>query len=350
MMNSTPKAWEHQTRAAEFLRDKEGAMLAMEMGTGKSKCAIDHMEALDARLTLILAPLSVVDHVWPREIQRHGSRENITIIPLGTKAGTVREKMTKAAEGLRLATARKGPAIIIVNYESAYREPLGSFVKGIHWDLFVMDECHPAGTSIATPDGHRKVEDLREGDPVWGVDHLTGEIAGTRVTHTFRRRNTEELVEIGGARMTPEHPVWTTRGYIPAREIIPGDRTCRLEENGNAHAHPDLRMVPIPILGVRKNEKILRETVRWESVQPGPSGQAQAGQGKNPPAHLPTVLEPIHGGPAQAAVPQQELRHEGRDGNPISESPERGPTCGPSGPDRTCRKRHAATWHQDRTH
>ena len=35
MMNSTPKAWEHQTRAAEFLRDKEGAMLAMEMGTGK---------------------------------------------------------------------------------------------------------------------------------------------------------------------------------------------------------------------------------------------------------------------------------------------------------------------------
>ena len=107
------------------------------------------MEELDARLTLILAPLSVVDHVWPGEIRKHGKRQNTTIIPLGTKAGTVREKMTKAAEGLRLATARKGPAIIIVNYESAHREPLGRFLKGIHWDLFIMDESH----KLKTPAG-----------------------------------------------------------------------------------------------------------------------------------------------------------------------------------------------------
>ena len=110
--------------------------------THNSKVAIDHMESIRANLTLVLAPLSVVDHVWPREIQRHGTRGNVTVIPLGTKAGTVRQKMTRAAEGLKLATARKGPAVIIVNYESAYRTPLSSFLKGINWDLLVMDESH----------------------------------------------------------------------------------------------------------------------------------------------------------------------------------------------------------------
>lgn len=149
MMKASPPAWEHQTRAGEFLQDKEGAMLAMEMGTGKTRCAIDFMESIGARLTLILAPLSVVDHVWPREIQKHGSRETATIIPLGTKAGTIREKMGKAAEGLRLATARKGPAVVIVNYESAWREPLGGFLKNIHWDLLVMDESHKLKTAAS---------------------------------------------------------------------------------------------------------------------------------------------------------------------------------------------------------
>ena len=79
-----PQPWAHQTRALEFIRDKPGAMLAMEMGTGKTRVAIDHMEELEARRTLVLAPLSVVDHVWPREIRIHG-RRLITIISLGTE-------------------------------------------------------------------------------------------------------------------------------------------------------------------------------------------------------------------------------------------------------------------------
>ena len=43
-----PQPWAHQTRALEFIRDKPGAMLAMEMGTGKTRVAIDHMEELEA--------------------------------------------------------------------------------------------------------------------------------------------------------------------------------------------------------------------------------------------------------------------------------------------------------------
>ena len=143
-----PKAWAHQDKAAEFIQDKTGAMLAMEMGTGKTRIAIDHMERLETRRTLILAPLSVVDHVWPSEIRKHGRRQ-ATIIPLGDRYPSVRAKLKEAAEGLALATARQGPAIVIVNYESAYREPLGDWLKQQRWDLLILDESH----RIKSPSG-----------------------------------------------------------------------------------------------------------------------------------------------------------------------------------------------------
>ena len=110
--------------------------------THNTRVAVNLMDELEARRTLVMAPLSVVDHVWPREIRLHGSRPNITIIPLGDKLTNVREKLRAATEGLALASARRSPAVVIVNYESAYREPLASFLKNIHWDLFVPDESH----------------------------------------------------------------------------------------------------------------------------------------------------------------------------------------------------------------
>lgn len=96
---ATPPLWPHQERALEFLRDKPGAMLAMEMGTGKTRIAIEHLERLDARRTLVLAPLSVVDHVWPDELRKHGRRP-ATVIPLGDRHANVRAKLQSAGEGL----------------------------------------------------------------------------------------------------------------------------------------------------------------------------------------------------------------------------------------------------------
>ena len=136
-----PPPWAHQLSALEFVRHKPGAMLALEMGCGKTKVAIDHMEELEARRTLVLAPLSVVDHVWPGEIRKH-CRRLATIIPLGDRHPNVRAKLKQAAEDLALATARQGPAVIVVNYESAYREPLGSWLKNQRWDLLIIDESH----------------------------------------------------------------------------------------------------------------------------------------------------------------------------------------------------------------
>ena len=60
----------------------------------------------------------------------------------GNRFPSTRKKLERAAEGLKLATARRGPAIVIVNYESAWRKPLGQWLKDQHWDLLIMDESH----------------------------------------------------------------------------------------------------------------------------------------------------------------------------------------------------------------
>ena len=78
------KPWRHQEAALFFaldlfgLRDakrkiSDGALLAMGMGTGKSKVTIDLIENLDARLVLIACPLRVCE-VWPEQIEQHASR------------------------------------------------------------------------------------------------------------------------------------------------------------------------------------------------------------------------------------------------------------------------------------
>lgn len=112
-----------------------------------------------------------------------------------------------------------------------------------------FDECLPAGTMIATPDGERPVEELGVGDVVFGLDHDTGRIEPTPIRHLFRRETTEPLLRINDTLLTGNHPVWTReRDYVRADEVTPLDTVCELErESTHGREVLHLRMVP-PVL------------------------------------------------------------------------------------------------------
>lgn len=108
--------WQHQVEAAEWAGRLDAAMLAMDMGTGKS-------------ITTLLALGS--------------SRLHPVLSVEGSSAA--RAKRLKV-EAMRVGT--RG-LCAIVNYDSVWRGELAKVVEGIAWDAIVLDESH----RIKSPSG-----------------------------------------------------------------------------------------------------------------------------------------------------------------------------------------------------
>jgi SNF2 family DNA or RNA helicase len=138
-------AWKHQLRAYHFAYNLPGAMLAMGMGTGKSKVTVDLVVNRGHMRTLILCPKAVVN-VWPKEFRVHAGKE-VEVVPL-TK-GTVAKKAEQAQKALDLCKALNKPCVIVINYESAWREDFAKWAMTAGFDFVVCDESH----KIKSPGG-----------------------------------------------------------------------------------------------------------------------------------------------------------------------------------------------------
>lgn len=118
-----------------------GVMLALEMGCGKSKAAVDLISNYKFAHTLLIAPLSVVDGVWANQFKTHAGCECIVTI-LGKKAGSVAKKLERAKQDRVIAESRNIPHIVVINYESVWLEPFAAWALKAPWDCLVLDECH----------------------------------------------------------------------------------------------------------------------------------------------------------------------------------------------------------------
>lgn len=139
------KPWRHQLAAYDFCRERiaagrNGVLLAMGMGVGKSLVACMLALGLDARRILISCPLRVVP-VWLSQFERHVSAP-VVIVSLDEDAGSVADKRALAEEKLRLAEARGVPFVAVINYDSAWREPFAGWAEKQAWDLVIADEAH----------------------------------------------------------------------------------------------------------------------------------------------------------------------------------------------------------------
>ena len=92
----------------------------------------------------------------------------------------------------------------------------------------IFDECLPVGTLI---DG-RPVETYKPGDFVMSINHATGELEQRLVTRTAQRlTNKIFLIELSNGdsfACTEDHSLYTQRGYVPAKEILPQDSLVNL--------------------------------------------------------------------------------------------------------------------------
>jgi Hint domain len=244
-LKSSP--WPHQKRGMVFLRDSSAAALGMNMGTGKSMTVVGGLNMLEVERALVVCPVATLG-VFPRELRQHSAWEWHTENgQRRTAKGTI--KKLSLVDRWELVTqlfdCQCGrPHLAVVGYEALVRDPVASAdLRRLGVQVVVYDECLLAGTMIDTPTGRRPIESLRIGDQVIGVDHSTGELTITTVQHTFSSETSEPFCDVSGVPMTPNHPVWTTRGYIRADEVREDDVLCRVEGGDNGGTGYHLRMV-----------------------------------------------------------------------------------------------------------
>ena len=140
-MNYKTKPWAHQQLAYEKLQtnltEKPGFALFMDMGTGKSKVVIDYLNNSENNMILILCPKTVAG-VWPREFRKHAV-DNYRIFNL---SGLTKRKRESELQRIDQEKNRGNKVVVILNYESAYREPFKPWSYKQKFDLLILDESH----------------------------------------------------------------------------------------------------------------------------------------------------------------------------------------------------------------
>ena len=185
--------FDFQRAAVEFCLRRGRAALFLDTGLGKTLCELEFATQTASATNhhaLILAPLAVA-----KQIEREAAR-------FGYDARVIRE------------AAEVQPGINICNYDRLEKLDPAAF------GCVILDECFAQGTEIDVPGGRKRIEDIQSGDYILncsGVD---------RVSDTHRREvQYAVLVEVAGASFiaSPNHPVFTQRGWVGAQHLRSGD-------------------------------------------------------------------------------------------------------------------------------
>jgi SNF2 family DNA or RNA helicase len=113
-------------------------MLAMDMGTGKTRAAIELIAAYRFATVLIICPHTVVS-VWPEQIQRWSS---VPMRVLALDKGTVKRRTQLAQQHLDELARDPSPHILVINSEAARADEFAVFALKRAWDLVILDESH----------------------------------------------------------------------------------------------------------------------------------------------------------------------------------------------------------------
>lgn len=132
--------WQNQEEALKFALSLPASMLDMEMGTGKTRVAIDTVFARkDVYRVLVVCPKAVVG-VWRENLNKFAPDHNWQCWDL--QKGTVRTKTEDLEKWLKKPASKQ---FVVINYDSVWRAPMGDFVyKKANFQMVILDESHRA--------------------------------------------------------------------------------------------------------------------------------------------------------------------------------------------------------------
>lgn len=144
--------WAHQVKAIEWSQTIPSLALFWEVGTGKTRAAINimrHRYAANGRLmkTLILAPKIVLTN-WKRELEAYSRIHPRDIVIL---TGTGAKKKSTFLQAVQDGYELKKDKIIITNYETLENDEIFTAINDWGPEILVPDEGH----RLKNPEGKR---------------------------------------------------------------------------------------------------------------------------------------------------------------------------------------------------
>lgn len=135
------KPWKHQLAALRYLMKEEhpSAALLLKMGAGKTKICIDLINNKDYKLTLIVCPQKAA-RVWVKQFPIHSADTKICVFSLCKFSSA---KKVEFMEKLRETQNSDTKIVLIINYDSVWREPFRTYIKDkVRFDAIFCDESH----------------------------------------------------------------------------------------------------------------------------------------------------------------------------------------------------------------
>lgn len=135
--------WQNQEEAYQFAMKHPATMLDMDMGTGKTRVAIDvAMDRIDVTRVLVVCPKAVVA-VWEKELQKHSQGRRYEVYTKSAKTTVA----TAAKELHEFITPKPAPGVtkfVVINYDSVWRSSIGAEVQKANFNMVILDESHRA--------------------------------------------------------------------------------------------------------------------------------------------------------------------------------------------------------------
>lgn len=142
-------SWEHQRQAYWFAYHRDSALFNMWMGTGKSKPTVELAVNKKCKRVLVLCPSAVLG-VWRREFNEWGVPDSCRVLVLDKPSWTAKRKTKEADQFLKQCEGSGKCAVIVINYESAWRDAFSKWSLNTRWCMAICDESQKianAGTN-----------------------------------------------------------------------------------------------------------------------------------------------------------------------------------------------------------
>lgn len=268
---TTPRRWQREALplALDAIRAKTPAVVSAVMGAGKSVLLAEICASGRGRVVVTVPTVALVDQLTGTLSAR-----------LGPEVGRY---YTHAKEADKRITVCCLPSLPQLVSDPAFTPPA----------LWIADECFAAGTLV----GDTPIEAVRIGDMVSAFDAASSRISRRAVT-AIMARAPRQLLRLHAAGRTvvctPEHPMWTTDGWMPALRC---DGLCLMlhtEAIASEAAHDGKKLV-----NRRWKVHDLRRVVRRDVER----GEATVAQGAN------VLRRPLH---EHLQVPKDQPRSSGK--------------------------------------